>query len=542
MTRSTRIVCMILWLCGAGTALAEVLLPDGARGEGIARGEPLDVITDAWRAEVESDLRARIARMESDGTLAPPTKAAGTLFMWPARLVPGHPDPSGWFIANFVDQNAAFPNQVRDWNCGARTYDDASGYNHRGTDISSYPFRWLKMDNDEYVVVAAAAGTIVRKDDGNFDRNCDRLNPQSSPNAIFVRHADGSLAWYLHFKSQSLTTKAIGDSVAAGEFLGVAGSSGSSTAPHLHFEVYDASGKLVDPYAGTCNLKNADSWWAQQPPYWDPGVLRMTVGTAAAATNTCPAAESPNLTNYIALPGTAYFTVYLRDFLLGASAILQVLRPNGTVFATRTLANSQQDYPASYWYYTFTMPAGEMAGTWTFRVDFAGATHTIPFTVGIAEPPRTTVTEFYHAGFGHYFVTGTAAEAAALDQGRPSGWARTGRTFPAYAAGAAGQGPVCRFFWTPPPNTPSTHFYTVIASECALVKGKPDWTFEENAYASIEPSATGVCPANTRPLYRLYNDGQRNSPNHRYTTSFTVVVSMQSQGWLLEGVVMCLPQ
>lgn len=524
-----------------GAAPWEMVLPDGGRGTGYPRGEPLDHHAEEWRAATAADLDAAVSALQERGVLRSPQKAAGVLFRWPVRLVPGHPDPSGYTINTFVDHDPA-TGQVRDWNCGVRTYDNPDGYNHPGTDIGSFPYRWLKMDNEENIVVAAADGVIVRKDDGNFDRNCDRLNPQGPANAIYIRHADGSIAWYLHFKKNTLTTKRVGDRVDAGEFLGSVGSSGGSTAPHLHFEVHDASGKVIDPFAGACNTSNPDSWWVSQPPYWDPAILRLAVSTALADTTACGVAEVTHVTNYVASGSTAYFNFHLRDFRKDQVVQVNVLRPDGTLFATRTLTNTQQDFVASSWFYPFTFATAEAPGTWAFRVTFAGQTQTVPFTVGGTEPVRTTITEFFHSGFQHYFITGTAAEAAALDQGRPAGWTRTGASYPGYAAGAAGQNPVCRFFWTPPPDTPSTHFYTVIASECAIVKAKPDWTFEENAFASLEPSPAGQCPANTRPLYRIYNNGQRGSPNHRYTSSFATINVMESQGWLLEGAVMCLPQ
>lgn len=88
--------------------------------------------------------------------------------------------------------------------------------------------------------VAAAPGVITYKDDGHPDRSC--AFSSDSPNMVVVTHADGSYAWYLHFKNGSLTPKGVGEPVAQGEYLGTVGSSGSSTGPHLHFEVYDSSG------------------------------------------------------------------------------------------------------------------------------------------------------------------------------------------------------------------------------------------------------------------------------------------------------------
>ena len=40
-----------------------------------------------------------------------------------------------------------------------------------------------------------------------------------------------------------------------------------------------------------------------------------------------------------------------------------------------------------------------------------------------------TAVEYFHAGFGHFFVTAAAGEIAALDSGQFSGWTRSGQTF-----------------------------------------------------------------------------------------------------------------
>ena len=48
------------------------------------------------------------------------------------------------------------------------------------------------MDDDQAEIVAAAAGQIIDKRDGNYDRNCDFSN--GGWNAVYVMHADGSIA------------------------------------------------------------------------------------------------------------------------------------------------------------------------------------------------------------------------------------------------------------------------------------------------------------------------------------------------------------
>ncbi|HEX6944788.1 MAG TPA: hypothetical protein VF196_01240 [Casimicrobiaceae bacterium] len=161
--------------------------------------------------------------------------------------------------------------------------------------------------------------------------------------------------------------------------------------------------------------------------------------------------------------------------------------------------------------------------------------------------PTTTVVEYFHAGFGHYFVTGSATEVAALDAGTVSGWARTGRSFKAYASAGASLATVCRFFTTAfAPR--SSHFYTPIANECdGLRSASRDWQYEGEAFHVPLPASSGTCPAGAKPVYRLYNGGQTGAPNHRYTTETEVRNDMVARGWVPEGigamgVIFCAPE
>jgi len=142
-------------------------------------------------------------------------------------------------------------------------------------------------------------------------------------------------------------------------------------------------------------------------------------------------------------------------------------------------------------------------------------------------------------------MTGLTSEIAQLDAGAFAGWARTGHAIDAYPTGATASVPMCRFFSTSfAPR--SSHFYTPLAAECATVRANPDWSFEGDVFNVALPAADGGCAAGTRPLFRLYNDGQGGAPNHRYTTDTDVRAQMVAAGWIAEGygtlgVIGCVP-
>jgi len=79
---------------------------------------------------------------------------------------------------------------------------------------------------------AAAAGQVVSTGTaGGYGLTVD------------VSHADGAITRYAH---QSRLLVRAGQTVAAGQVIGLVGSTGNSTGPHLHFEVRTAAGP-IDP-------------------------------------------------------------------------------------------------------------------------------------------------------------------------------------------------------------------------------------------------------------------------------------------------------
>jgi murein DD-endopeptidase MepM/ murein hydrolase activator NlpD len=344
----------------------------------------------AAEAAILAEIRRNQQRLYWEGRLPLPRTGAAVALSFPLRPAAGFDDFGFFGITNFVDHDPAFPNSLRDYDNGTRTYD-VVGYNHSGTDYVLYPFAWLKMDNDAVEVVAAADGVIVGKSDGNYDRNCSFSSAQW--NAVYVQHADGTVAWYGHLKANSLTPKALGQSVAAGEYLGRVGSSGSSTAPHLHFELRTSNGQnnqMIDPYFGAANPTIGASLWLNQPPYYDSALLHLGAGNATPVFPGCPQLEQPNEQPLFQPGSTVYLTAYYRDQREGQTTDYRVLQPDGAVHASWSHTSPALPYTLSYWWWMINLPQNAQPGEWRFEATYQGSSHVRPFyAVTMPEPTNT---------------------------------------------------------------------------------------------------------------------------------------------------------
>jgi len=327
-------------------------------------------LSDSQRASIKEQLNENVKQLREAGLLKTISDEAIVSFEFPLRENAALNFSNFYGISNYVDQDAS--TNILDYNCNAKSYNG-----HRGTDFFTWPFPWYLYENDLVDVIAAASGTIIYKQDNEFDQHC-QWNNQNQWNAVYIQHVDGSVAWYGHLKANSLTTKSVGSTVAQGEYLGVVASSGVSDGPHLHLEIYDNFNNLIDPYQGNCNGLNNSSWWQAQLPHTQPRInAALTHG--APPVNDCPLMnEATNFENNFAPGETIYMGAYYTDQIEGQTATLTVRTPNLSVYWTWE-QTFEQSFNASWWWWSGILPEGVPFGTWRFDITLNGEAVIHPF-------------------------------------------------------------------------------------------------------------------------------------------------------------------
>jgi murein DD-endopeptidase MepM/ murein hydrolase activator NlpD len=353
------IAATFLALLCAATASAE-RIPDGGGPARVGQAQPC--LSASQRQQIKADIDRNVARLYSEGLLT--TGLVSVSLGWPLKNVTPRGDPGVHVVTSYVDHD---PLLALDYACGERAFPNG----HTGTDFRPYPFGRLKMVRNEVHVVAAAPGTIVGKEDGHSDDMCVNGGPW---NAVYVQHADGSTAWYGHLKNGSVTSKSIGDGVAAGEYLGVVGNSGSLF-PKLHFELHDATDTVVDPYAGACNPTTVTSWWTAQPPYPDPAILKLSTHSANPTFSGCPGVENPYFSIHFQRPASGWFGAFWRDFPPDMPTVFTVYRPDGSTADTWTDSGLGSFAYEAGSLRSFYLSAGQPVGRWNLRAVFNGVTY-----------------------------------------------------------------------------------------------------------------------------------------------------------------------
>jgi murein DD-endopeptidase len=303
------------------------------------------------------------------------------IYRWPLERGLGN----GLVIVNYMDHEPGAA--ILDYAGGTHSYND-----HRGTDYTLHNFRLMDRG---LRILAASSGTVAFLSPlapGATDRNC-----ASAPNEgtwLWIDNGGGTYSEYYHLRRFSLTVQ-VGEFVQAGQMLGLVGSSGYSTGPHLHFETGDyATGpyQARDPYTGPANP--LPSLWQSQELYKGDDPLRFVdmgifsdaaVGGSVVNTTYCDIQEGihapvvfgitePHLDQWVQFQGNA-----------GDDFRIEVRKPDGSLWAGYDdvlSGDAQFSWFWVYWFWNGNVTAADY-GTWRFKAFAHGAlSREITFQVG----------------------------------------------------------------------------------------------------------------------------------------------------------------
>lgn len=100
----------------------------------------------------------------------------------------------------------------------------------------------FKMKKGSKICAARAGVVTAIKEDSDVGGLKDEYLSQG--NHIIIKHADGGEAMYWHLKKDAVLVN-VGDTVIQGQHIAYSGNTGYTAFPHLHFQVYDATGKNI---------------------------------------------------------------------------------------------------------------------------------------------------------------------------------------------------------------------------------------------------------------------------------------------------------
>lgn len=169
------------------------------------------------------------------------------------------------WVVRLVDHDSG--PSFADYRCGVLGSDG-----HDGTDIAIADPRRMMLG---VAVTASAPGVVASVRDGMPDqppegRLAYEFGDRNCGNGVLLRHADGWETQYCHLRRGSVQV-ARGDTVAAGQPLGLVGMSGEANFPHVHLSVRQEGGG-VDPFTGRSSAEACDG---AASPLWSPALRSL---------------------------------------------------------------------------------------------------------------------------------------------------------------------------------------------------------------------------------------------------------------------------
>jgi murein DD-endopeptidase MepM/ murein hydrolase activator NlpD len=272
----------------------------------------------------------------------------------PQKLSPVVEGTAGvdWRVMNFADLDPR-PGFLRDYRGGKFTYDTPD-FGHDALDIGLADF---SAADEGMPVLAAADGIVEAVNDGAFDRNKGFAYPEPPANYVIINLGNGWRAKYWHLRRDSVSVK-VGDSIAAGDFLGWTGSSGFSTGPHVHFELTYKNHPVE-------TMLDPSTFWVTPPLY--PADYRHVIksGFSSNVPTASEWAEQPQDIRTFKPGNPLSFWVIAGAMMPGDTRTVRLQRPDGSLFLDQTSNPGSTFFQVSQWAYTVTLPTTDVLGTWT---------------------------------------------------------------------------------------------------------------------------------------------------------------------------------
>ena len=285
------------------------------------------------------------------------------------------------FLNNFVDVGDGVT--PLDYDCSGYTY-----LGHEGHDSDLVGFREQAAG---VPVFAALDGVVVSAHDGEPDMNVQALGQRA--NSVILDHGNTHRTAYFHLKRGSVAVT-VGQRVAAGTQLGLTGSSGNSTWPHLHFQS-EFAGRIFEPSAGRCR-PGPSTWTNQVPIRREPYVRSFVFATQPFTGNAgLPWDQVTRTGSFLLDASQTYFRVQVANLPARAVIAVQYRRPTGSLAVDYSVIGGGSFVRNGWMWFSF-QPTLDTLGTWTVTLSINGVAQAVaPFQVVAAasglvnHPPRS---------------------------------------------------------------------------------------------------------------------------------------------------------
>lgn len=257
-----------------------------------------------------------------------------------------------WEIANFFDADIT-SSGVRDYT-GAAGSDAITYDGHTGIDFELPGFRAM---DEGVAVLASAEGVVESTSDGAYDRN--RTCAKGKANEVRIRHANGFITVYMHMRNGSILVRR-GDHVSAGQRMGLVGSSGCSSYPHVHLEALDCKGQPFDIMAE--NLFETPLTYPRlaAPTVMETYVFQPVIRDVISI-------QEPDSSDLRQVAIGQYFSIGATIANLRAGDVVRFdfLTPGNSLWEFSFEARADKFFSRSHWWSNFQFPH---AGSWLARV------------------------------------------------------------------------------------------------------------------------------------------------------------------------------